>query len=227
MLSILTELSGLQSKQDVDFIIIGALPLLINGYLQYTALWDIDLLFRSEEEMNEFIARPKSTMLKIVDYDDALMVSANIASLHSAWTFDKYWFNVDYILRRDLFDFYTHDFTNAAPFEARLKWSGSDYEISLYLAHPWDIIVDKIISPRTERDSTLGVDTSIDIRHIFAVYKLEKDNETFWQHIATRARFFGTKSAVKTRFLELLSKASELGYDDIEISPAALEVLVA
>ena len=225
LLSILAELSRLQRKQNVDFIIIGALPLLINGYLQYTALWDIDLLFRGEGEMKEFIGKPKSTMLKIVDYDDTLMRSANIASLHSAWTFDKHWFNVDYILRKDLFDFYTCNLINAVQFNTRMKWNETDYEISLYLAHPWDIIVDKIVSPRTERDIALGIDTSIDIRHVFALYRLEKNNEAFWQHTMSRAQFFGPVSAFKKKFLEILKKAHELGYEDIDVSPTVLQAL--
>jgi hypothetical protein len=225
LLEILVELSRLQRKKNVDFVVIGALPLLINGYLQYTALWDIDLLFRDEEEMKEFTSRPKSKMLRIVDYDDALMVSENIASFHSAWTFDKNWFNVDYILRKELFGFYANDITNSTPFHSLMKWKGADYEISLYLAHPWDIIVNKVISPRTERDISLCVDMSIDVRHIFAVYRFENDNNAFWQHVTTRARFFCPTSVFKGKFLELLRKARELGYEDIKISSTAVHAL--
>lgn len=225
LLGILAELSRLQHKKNVDFVVIGALPLLIHGYLKYTALWDIDLLFRDEEEMKRFTIKPKSKMLKIVDYDDALMVSENIASFHSAWTFDKNWFNVDYILRNELFEFFTNDITNSVPCHEIMQWNQIHYEISLYLAHPWDITVGKIISPRTERDISLCVDTSIDIRHIFAVYRSEKDNNAFWQHTTSRSQFFCPKPVFKGKFLELLTKAHELGYDDIEISSAAIQAL--
>jgi hypothetical protein len=225
LLEILVELSRLRRKKNVDFVVIGALPLLINGYLQYTALWDIDLLFRDEEEMKEFTNRPKSKMLRIVDYDDALMVSENIASFHSAWTFDKNWFNVDYILQNELFEFYANDITHSAPFNSIMKWKGTAYEISLYMAHPWDIIVDKIISPRTERDISLRVDTSIDIRHIFAIYRFEKDNNAFWRHVTTRARFFCPMPVFKKKFLDLIRKAHELGYEDIKISSTTAQAL--
>lgn len=225
LLEILVELSRLQRKKNVDFVVIGALPLLIHGYLQYTALWDIDLLFRNEEEMKQFASRSKSKMLRIVDYDAALMVSENITSFHSAWTFDKNWFNVDYILQTKLFEFYANDITCSAPFNCIMEWNGTDHEISLYMAHPWDIFVNKIISPRTERDVSLRVDMSIDIRHIFAVYRLEKNNNTFWQHATARAQFFCPTPVFKKKSLDLLMKAHELGYDDIKVSSAARRAL--
>jgi hypothetical protein len=227
LLQILDEISRLQKKQHPDFIIIGALPLLLYDYLQYTALWDVDLLFRSEERLKEFVNSSKSKNLKIVDYDDELMVSAHITSFHSAWAFAKTWFNVDYILCDDLFRFYTEDITNLMSYEQLMKLHETDFKISLYLAHPWDIIVSKIVSPRTERDISLGVDTSIDIRHIYAVYNKEKNNLDFWQRIISRAQFLCGEQVFKVRFLELLRAAPVLGYDDLGISPVGQQTLGA
>ena len=225
LLAILVELSRLQRKEDVNFVLIGALPLLLCGYLRYTALWDIDLLFSNKDELGEFTTRPKSKRLRIVDYDDVMMVSENIASFHSAWTFDKNWFNVDYILQDDLFEFFTTDLTKSNPFHQMVLWQEIQFEIVLYQAHPWDIIVTKIISPRAIRDLSLRVDMSIDIRHIFATYESEKDNPLFWQHIMSRAQFFCPLPVFKHRFLELLMAAHELGYEDLEISSNALQEL--
>ncbi|KPK64051.1 hypothetical protein AMJ83_04345 [candidate division WOR_3 bacterium SM23_42] len=227
LLQILGEISRLQKKLLPDFIIIGALPLLMHDYLRYTALWDVDLLFRSEAKLKEFVNSSKSENLKIVDYDDELMVSAHITSFHSAWAFAKTWFNVDYILCDYLFRFYTEDITNLMSYEQPMKLHETDFEISLYLAHPWDIIVSKIVSPRTERDISLGVDTSIDVRHIYAVYNKEKNNLDFWQRIITRAQFLCEERAFKARFLELLRAAPALGYDDLGISPIGQQTLGA
>jgi len=225
LLNILAALSGLQDKQEPDFILIGALPLLISDYLHYTALWDIDLLFRSERDLMEFVKKPKTEGLRVINYDDELVINENIASFHSAWTFDKNWFNVDYILQNDLFQFFAAERTHSAPFHQVVDWQDINLEILLFQAHPWDIIVSKIVSPRAVRDIALRVDMSIDIRHIFATYQVEKDNVDFWQHITSRAQFFCGVPAFKRRFLELLETAPELGYQDIEISPTATQAL--
>ena len=225
MLQILAEVSQLQEKQNPDFIIIGALPLLMHDYLQYTALWDVDLLFRSEEKLNEFAASPKSEKLRIVDYDDELMVSAHITSFHSAWAYGKIWFNVDYILSDKLFKFYTEDIAYLMSYEEQMRLGESDFEIALYLAHPWDIIASKVVSPRTERDISLGVDTSIDVRHIFAVYKTVQNNPDFWRRIISRAGSLCTEQEFKTRFLALLRAAPALGYDDVKVSALAHQML--
>lgn len=199
----------------------------MHDYLQYTALWDVDLLFRDETKLKEFADASKSPKLRIVDYDDELMVSEHITSFHSAWAFGKTWFNVDYILRDDLFNFHTADITHLMCYERRMRINEIDLDLSLYLAHPWDIIVSKVVSPRTVRDISLGVDTSIDVRHIFAVYKKEENNLDFWQRVISRAQFFCDQRVFKTKFLELLRAASALGYDDLKISPIAQQMLGA
>lgn len=227
LLHILTEVSRFQEKQNPDFIVIGALPLLIHDYLQYTALWDIDLLFRTEAKLKQFAETSKSKKLRIVDYDDELMVSTHITSFHSAWAYGKTWFNVDYILSDNLFRFYTEEITCLVSYERKIRLNEGDFHISLYLAHPWDIIASKIVSPRTERDISLGVDTSIDVRHIFAVYKKEHNNVDFWQRIISRAQFFCTERAFKAKCLELLRAAPALGYDDLEISSLVRQSLGA
>lgn len=199
--------------------------MLISNYLHYTALWDIDLLFRSEREMSEFLKKTKTDGLRIINYDDELTINENIASFHAAWTFDKNWFNVDYILKTDLFEFFAGDPAHTAPYHHVATWQDMNFKIHLFQAHPWDIIVSKVVSPRAVRDIALRVDMSIDIRHVFATYQVEKDNRDFWQHITARARDLCEVSVFKRRFLELLEAAPELGYQDIEISPTAMQML--
>jgi hypothetical protein len=81
------------------------------------------------------------------------------------------------------------------------------------------------VSPRTARDISLQVDTSIDIRHIFAVYSIEKNNTQFWKYIISRGSWFGPEEIFKEKFLELLRAARNLGYEDLGISPVAMEML--
>ena len=65
LVQILQYLSRLQDKENLDFIIIGALPLLVRGYLAYTVYWDIDLLFEDDKGIREFMHKPKKKTLRI------------------------------------------------------------------------------------------------------------------------------------------------------------------
>ncbi len=219
LLQILQALSSLQDKDNLNFIIIGALSLLVRGYLNYMVYWDVDLLFKDDKYLIEFIKKTKTKTLKIVEYDDAFMMSRNITSLHTAWAFNHVWVNVDYILRKGFFEFYTDDIDTLSPYTESIKLDNARFEICLYMAHSWDIITEKVISPRTARDVELKIDTSVDIRHIFAVYQKEKTNEKFWHYILEKAKLLCDEREFKAKFLKILSSAKDLGYSDLEISP--------
>jgi hypothetical protein len=225
LIEILQYLSRLQDQKDLDFIIIGALPLLVRGYLAYTVYWDIDLLFKDDNGIREFMQKPKKKTLRIVEYDDALMVSRNITSFHTAWAFNRIWFNVDYIVRKGFFEFYTQNIDKSMLYTDSVLLDNTSFEIGLYMAHPWDIITEKVVSPRTSRDVELRIDTSVDIRHIFAVYKQEKNNMEFWQYIFEKTKSLCCEGDFKKTFLGILSAATELGYGDVEISPDLLKML--
>lgn len=225
LLRILEELSELQNKDNLNFIIIGALSLLIRGYLNYRVYWDVDILFKNNNGLQQFINTPKSKDLKIADYDDALTGNKNILSFHTAWGFDRNWFNVDYILREGFFEFYTQDIDTLRPYEESIKIDDRSYQVNLYIAHPWDIITEKISSPRTERDIELKVDTSVDIRHIFVIYDREKDNTQFWHYIFEKAKLLKSEKEFKAKLLNILLSAKKLGYCDLEISPDTIKIL--
>ncbi len=225
LIEILQYLSKLQDKENLDFIIIGALPLLVRGYLAYTVYWDIDLLFKDDNGIREFMQKPKKKTLRIVEYDDALMVSRNITSFHTAWAFNRIWVNVDYIARKGFFEFYTQNIGTSMLYTDSLLLDNTSFEICLYMAHPWDIITEKVVSPRTSRDVELKIDTSVDIRHIFAVYKKEKNNMEFWQYIFRKTKSLCCENDFKKTFLRILSSTTELGYGDVEISPDSIKLL--
>ncbi|MGB3341997.1 MAG: DUF6036 family nucleotidyltransferase [bacterium] len=225
LLQILEELSKLQNRDDLNFIIIGALSLLFNNYLKYKVYWDIDMLFKDKNQFTSFIEKPKSKSLKIVNLDDTLMIDKNISSYHTVWAFDHIWFNVDYILRQGFFEYYAHTITQLKPYKERIPFGNNCYEIELYIAHPWDIIVEKVFSPRTARDLELKVDTSVDLRHIVAVYVKEKNNHDFWKHAFEKAKLLQGEVAFKTKFLRILDELTDFGYGDIEVSAKSREIL--
>jgi hypothetical protein len=224
-LAVLQTLSQLQDKQTISFIVIGAISLLMRNYLRYTVYWDVDVLFKNKKALEAFINMPKPAQLRIVDYDDALITNENIASLHTAWSFDHIWFNVDYILRNKTYGFYTHDADKLRPYTERITSDGQTYDISILIAHPWDVVIEKIVSPRTQKDIELTVDTSVDIRHIFAVCRKEKENRAFWQYLLENAHHLCDETMFRKKLLHILVSAGALGYPRIEIPTDVMDRL--
>jgi hypothetical protein len=221
----LETLSGLQDHESLNFIIIGALPLLIAGYLEYVVFWDFDLLFKNKKALLGLNDLKKPEDLRIVEIDDQLMIGSHITSLHTAWTFGSKWINVDYILKANVYDFYTHGAHRRGPLEQPIIHNGRTYTIRLFMAHPWDIVTEKVLSPRTARDLELGVDTSIDIRHILAVFGKEGANRQFWDHVMARVPQIGDTKTFKATFLRIITLAGDLGYTDIMIPDIAITML--
>ncbi len=225
LLMVFQELSKAQDKNNPNFIIIGAIPLLVRGYLPYVVQWDVDLLFRDSNHLRGFVDKPKAPGLKVVNYDDDFMTSENITSFHTAWSFYKSWFNVDYILKGNLFDFYASNVNDLEIYRDTIKLDNESFEISLFLAHPWDIFLEKATSPRTEREIELKIDMSVDIRHIFLIYQKEKERAEFWDRIVTKARRFQLERQFKRNLLRIFELKDELGYGDMPTSPFAMEQL--
>jgi hypothetical protein len=217
LFQVLKELSGIQRKPDPQFILIGALALLIRGVLQYMVQWDADLLFRNEEALSSFVALEKSRGLRIVHYDEHLMRGKEIASLHTAWSFDGTWFNVDYILKPKTFELYHSTACNEGPFEQCVNYQGSSYGLDLFMAHPWDIFIEKVLSPRFQRELENRDWMSVDIRHVVTILEREKGNDDFWQTAHTKIGLLGKKPVFKSRLLGLVSSLPELGYGSVDM----------
>lgn len=222
---VLVELSHLQDKKDLNFIIIGALTLLMQGYLKYTAYYDIDLLFKDIDHLREFINHPKPHNLQIVNYDEELMISEKITSFHTAWSFTKTWFNVDYIIRPGIFEFYVENRSVLQPYTALVELKEGKFPIELCIAHAYDIFVEKVLSPRLEKDINLKVDMSVDIRHIYIIYSKELTNQDFWHYVEEKIKRIGREREFKDKLLTILNLASEIGYKNIEIPDFVREKL--
>lgn len=217
LLKILEELGRLQNKVDPEFILIGAMSLLIRGMLHYTVQWDIDLLFRNEDTLSLFIAEKKSKDLRIVHYDNEIMRGKDISSIHTAWSFDKTWFNLDYILKPKSFEFYYSTLSREGPYQQCVDYEGKVYKINLFIAHPWDVFIEKLLSPRFQYELEKRDSMSVDIRHAIAIFEREKSNEKFWQMVGAKVRKLRKKRTFKKNLLELLHSLSELGYISVEV----------
>lgn len=222
---ILVELSQLQDKKNLNFIIIGALTLLMQGYLKYTAYYDIDLLFKDINRLKEFINHPKPHNLQIVNYDEELMISEKITSFHTAWSFTKTWFNVDYIIRPGIFEFYVENPSVLKPYTTLVELKEGKFPVDLCIAHAYDIFVEKVLSPRLDKDINLKVDMSVDVRHIYIIYAKEFANQNFWDYIEQKAKKIERGREFKDKLLTILKLAPEIGYKEIEIPDFVLEKL--
>lgn len=217
LFKILEELSEVQSRLNPQFILIGALALLIRGVLHYMVQWDIDLLFPNEEILSDFIAMEKSRGLRIVHYDEHLMRGKGIASLHTAWSFDRTWFNVDYILKPDIFVFYRSTLLDEGPYEEYVNYEGLSYRFGFFVAHPWDVFIEKVLSPRFQRELRSRDSMSVDIRHAVTMLQREKANEKFWQTVCAKIVQLRKTSVFKDNLFRLLSSLPELGYASVEV----------
>ena len=71
----------------------------------------------------------------------------------------------------------------------------------------------------------MKVDTSVDLRHIVAVYVQEKNNNDFWKYAFKKAKLLKGEEAFKIKFLRILDELPDFGYDDIEVSAKSREIL--
>ena len=222
LLSILVELTRLQER-DPQFILIGALSLLIRGILHYMVLWDLDLLFRNEKALHDFVDTEKSPGLRIIHYDEDLMRGRDITSLHTAWSFDRTWFNVDYILKSKMFDFYYSTVRKDGPYEGHAEHGGKAFRFTLFMAHPWDVFIEKILSPRFHRELEAKDTMSVDIRHAVRIFEYEKDNQEFWKTLAGRVARLNKRDAFRRNLLRLLSSLPELGFGSVNVDTHVIQ----
>jgi hypothetical protein len=218
LLCILEELSSLLNREEPDFVIIGAMALLIQGFIGgYKVLWDVDLLFKDAESIEAFRKAEKSPHARIVELDDEIVKNKQIGSLHSVWSFNKTWFNVDYIIKDDLYEFYNPKEQRKEPHREKVEYENREYPIELYLAHPLDIFTEKMVSPRMEKELETSNDFGVDIRHCFYMLQKFGNEEWFWQGIKKSAGKIGKESQLQKHLAILMSTKDQLGYGDVEL----------
>jgi hypothetical protein len=214
-LAILEALSRRQDKHAPDFVIIGALALLMQNYLHYVAWWDIDLLFRDEETLRKFAENMTASGLRIEPMDDDVISTGDLTCLHTMWSFGRTWANVDYIYRPERFQFFYSTLRNQAPFAQTIRLDDREYHLNLLLGNPWDIFLDKLILPRFIEQLNVNDFSGKDLRHLLLILQQDHAKPDFWQHLAGKSEALGQRGALKAMLLRLAAIAPELGYKDV------------
>lgn len=219
-LAILEELSRWQAaptgtKHDPDFLLVGAVSLLMQGYLRYLAWWDIDLLFRDQDALQRFAQNVAAPGLRIVRMDDEIISTEDITCLHTVWSFGRTWANVDYIYRPQRFQFFYETVRGRVPFSQTIEAGERAHQINLWLGDPWDIFVDKLTLRRTVEQLHRKDIFGIDLRHIVIILQRDHANQNFWKHIVTKSETLQRKDLLRDVLLRLIEIGPELGYQEV------------
>jgi len=219
LLLILEELTRLLDKSKNPFVIIGAMSLLLQGYIRgYRVLWDIDLLFKNIDAIMDLTMTEKSKRLRIVEMDSSIVQNKTIGSLHTVWSFDKTWFNVDYIVKTGLFDFYNPlKRGNQAYHIETVRFQNKDYYIKLLLADVSDIFVEKMTFPRMQKQLQQKDDFGIDIRHCLYILSTLGKKNRFWKRVRESSLEINLTAALKRNLLHLVRIKNELGYEETKL----------
>jgi hypothetical protein len=218
-LSCLQELSRLQEKSRPAFLLIGGAALLLQGVRQKLQWWDIDLMFRDKVALFDFLRLEKHPQLRVQFIDEGESQRSGLHFAHTKWRFYNCWTNVDCIIREGYFDFYLATAQARQPFLQQIKINGQTYHLNLLLAHPWDVIIDKLTLERFEVSLEMLSSLDKDLPHIWEALKRSGDDPAFFAHLTRQAKRLGKDEFLRENLLALLNGAKELGYDTEEISP--------
>lgn len=221
MLLILEEISRLRSLQDT-FVVVGGLSLLMWGRLDHRVMWDIDLLFRDKFSIFKFLSVAKGPQLDVVSMDEGFADSETIASFHTAWGFGARWINVDYLTRSKWYYFHKDMVDRRGDFQEEIEMEGRKICIRLPVAYPWDIFIEKCLSPRLENDLSSSNDLSYDLRHVFILFDQEKDNPKFWEYVKRKAMYFSHLPELRERLLLIFRSRERLGYGHVPIEDSLI-----
>jgi hypothetical protein len=224
MLLVLEELSALRRLQD-SFVLVGGLSLLMWGRLHHQVLWDVDLLFRDKFSIFKFLALPKDPKFDVVSMDEDFSDSETIVSFHTAWGFGARWINVDYLTRAKWYYFHKDTIDQRGDFEEKIELEGREIYIELPVAYPWDMFIEKSLSPRLENDLSSSNDLSYDLRHVFILFDQEKENPEFWNYIRKKAEEFSQLPELRERLLFIFRRRERIGYGHVGIEDSIIRLI--
>jgi len=223
LLEILAEISRLYQVYRCKFILVGACSLLIRGCLKYKAWWDVDLLFRSPEDISHFQHLPVTEQLQVFPVDHQLQDYGDVSSWQNMWGSQNVWYRVDLIHRPRYYLFHLSAPSGDIFYHDTIYYQGKIYHINLPVAHPWNMFVDKLLSPRLAFELETGGAYSIDIRHLFILYSLYRREDYFWDYVVGNSSKLGALDEFKKNLKILFQKKDEFGYQDIKINPEDLK----
>ena len=224
MLLVLEELSRLRRLQD-SFVLVGGLSLLMWGRLNHHVLWDVDLLFRDKFSIFKFLALAKDPKFDVVSMDEEFSDSETIVSFHTAWGLGARWINVDYLTRAKWYYFHKDTIDQRGDFEEEIELEGRKIHIKLPVVYPWDMFIEKSLSPRLESDLSSSNDLSYDLRHVFILFEQEKGNPEFWNYIRKKAEEFSHLPELKERLLFIFRQREGIGYGHIGVEDSIIRLI--
>jgi hypothetical protein len=190
-------------------------------------MWDVDLLFRDKFSIFKFLALPKDPKLDVVSVDEDFSDSETIVSFHTTWGFEARWINVDYLTRSKWYYFHKATIDREGNFEEEIELEGRKVHIKLPVAYPWDMFIEKVLSPRLEHDLSCLNDLSYDLRHVFILFEQEKDNPEFWNHLQRKGREFAHLPELRERLLLILEQRERVGYGHIGVEDSIRELITS
>ncbi|MBC7115254.1 MAG: hypothetical protein PWR13_376 [Archaeoglobi archaeon] len=209
MLRILQELSSIYSAGE-RFVIIGGFSLLVNCYLKFPCLWDIDILVPSRDNLRGIVERLPFEM-----HITGEMSDVDFSALSSLLRVENHWINVD-VLSKDLFPFYERT-------KIILEKSIDGFTLRIPVGHPYAVLTDKVLTSRFG-DALEAEDPFVyDVRHVGAILMKDADKEELWRFLDENL-----SGEVRKRFFERLRKFAELsglGYVDEEVKEKVLRRL--
>jgi hypothetical protein len=218
-LACLHELSRLQDKTSPAFLIIGGAALLLQDVSRNLQWWDIDLMFRDRVALFDFLRAEKHPQLRVQFIDEGASQRSGLQFVHTAWCFNNCWTNVDCIIREGYFDFYLSART---VFSQQIDLDNQTHRLHLLIAHPWDVLIDKLTLERFEVSLEMLSSLNKDLPHIWNILKMSGDDPAFYVHLTKQTEKLGKSEIIRENLLTLLDCAKELGYDTQEISAEVL-----
>jgi|GEM_PF-1892493 hypothetical protein len=209
MLRILENLSSIYSRGE-NFVIIGGFSLLVNCYLKFPCLWDIDILVPSEDKLRKILSSMdfEVEIIHEMSEDDFTAVGALVKS-------EDRWINVD-VLVKDLFPLYNK---TKIIFEGRIE----SYELRIPLGHPYAVLVDKVLTSRFAEGLERRDPLVYDVRHVGLILTKDVEKEELWNFLKENL-----KEELRDEFLTRLRQfvdLSGLGYIEEEIKEKLIKRL--
>ena len=225
LLQVLAEISRLYQTYQSPFVLVGACSLLIRGCLKYKAWWDVDLLFESPDEITRFHKLSGTPELQIVPVDFHPIDYGYLQSMQTMWGVKNVWYRVDYIYRDEYYHFHSVSPEKDNMYRIRLNLNSQKYDLWLPVAHPWNIFIDKLLSPRLKFELGVRDGYSIDIRHIFILFSLYRHDPGFWEYISRKSTELTNGTNVKENLRNLLLAKDELGYQSVIVGEKDFQMI--
>jgi hypothetical protein len=127
------------------------------------------------------------------------------------------WINVDYMHRPQVYDFHRGAFERNGPLVQEIRLDGEIYNIHMAVAHPWDILIEKLLSPRFEAEVERGDGMHPDIKQVFLLLRSEGGQEGFWSYMTEKGKMLASVERIEKNLAGVIERREVLGYGGFEL----------